>query len=121
MNDLEKIIRMNAFIQRKQGTLYLDGKEIVCVSLDRTYATFEKEITEPLTDAQLDDLLGQIYGKPPATQPREEDENGLAVGDLVSITADGLIESISSSGYMVRVHGEIIPMGKEFVKRVGGR
>lgn len=118
MNDVEKIIRINAFIQRKMGTLYLDGKEVEVVSLDRTYVMGKKEITEPLTDEQLEELLGQTYGKPPAKQPREEDERGIAVGDMVSITADGKIESISPSGYMVRVHGEIIPMGKEFVKRV---
>ena len=121
MNEVEKIIRMNAFIQRKMGTLYLDGKEIVAVSLDRTYATNEEEITEPLTDEQLEELLGQTFGKPPAKQPREEDEYHIAVGDLVSITADGKIESISPSGYMVRVHGELVPMGKEFVKRVEGK
>lgn len=121
LNDAMKIIRMNAFIQHGKGTLYLDGKEVTVVSLDRSYVLGEHLIDEPLTDEQIEELLGQTFGKPPAKQPREEDENGLAVGDLVSIIADGKIESISPSGYMVRVHGEVIPMGKEFVKRVEGK
>src|SRR5260221_12905670 len=120
MNDIEKILRINAFIQRKVGTLYLDGKEVYAVALDHSVslAVIGDEADEILTDEQIEELLGQTFGKPPAKQPREEDEHGMAVGDLVSITADGIIESISPSGYMVRVHGELVPMGKEFVKRV---
>lgn len=120
MNDIEKILRINAFIQRKMGTLYLDGREVYAVALDHSvsFVVVGDEADETLTDEQLEELLGQTYGKPPAKQPREEDEHGLAVGDLVSISAHGIIESISPSGYMVRMHGEVIPMGKEFVKRV---
>ena len=40
-----------------------------------------------------------------------EQEN-LKVGDLVDVMASGKIESISESGYMVRVHGELVPFGK---------
>ncbi len=121
MNDAMKIIRMNAFIQRGLGTLYLDGKEVLCVALDCTCTFVDGGTDIPLTDEQLEELLGQTFGKPPAKQPREEDEYHIAVGDLVRFTADGIIESISPSGYMVRVHGELVPMGKEFVKRVEGK
>jgi len=40
-----------------------------------------------------------------------EQEN-LKVDDLVDVMASGKIESISESGYMVRVHGELVPFGK---------
>lgn len=74
MNDVEKIIRINAFIQRGLGSLYLDGKEVMVVSLDRSYVIVGDLINEPLTDEQLEELLGQTYGKPPAKPPREESE-----------------------------------------------
>lgn len=35
MNDILKIISINAYIQHT-GKLFLDGKEVFCVSLDRT-------------------------------------------------------------------------------------
>lgn len=68
MNDMMNIIRMNAYIQRNMGKLFLFGKEVLCVSLDRTI-TFagEGEGDVILTDAQLADLLAQTYGKAPAT------------------------------------------------------
>ena len=78
MNDIEKILRMNAFIQRGLGKLYLDGKEVEVVSLDRSYVAGQGLVNEPLTDAQLDDLLGQTFGKPPATQAPETPAERLA-------------------------------------------
>ncbi len=36
----------------------------------------------------------------------------LHMGDLVDVMASGKIESISESGYMVRVHGELVPFVK---------
>jgi len=38
------------------------------------------------------------------------------MGDLVDVMASGKIESISESGYMVRVHGELVPFVKTQVQ-----
>jgi hypothetical protein len=79
MKEIEKILRMNAFIQRGLGKLYLDGKEVISVSLDRSWASEEDyDPQRLLTDAQLDDLLGQTFGKPPATQAPETPAERLA-------------------------------------------
>ena len=40
----------------------------------------------------------------------------LHMGDLVDVMASGKIESISESGYMVRVHGELVPFVKTQVQ-----
>lgn len=60
MNDVEQIIRINGYIQRKLGTITYGGKEIFCVALDHS-CTFEdgEEIT--LDNAQLAELFRQTY------------------------------------------------------------
>ncbi len=59
-DDITKIIRINAYIQRGMGKVTLDDKEVICVSLDRTCATFDNpEIA--LSDDQLDDLFIQSF------------------------------------------------------------
>lgn len=62
MNNMLKIISINAYIQREMGKLYLSGKEVLCVALDGT-CTFDEGDEIALTDAQLTDLLGQMLGK----------------------------------------------------------
>lgn len=60
--ELLLIINLNAYIQRKLGTLILNGKEVMCLSLDRT-CTFEG-IGEPdikLTLSQLQNLCSQVH------------------------------------------------------------
>ncbi len=66
MNDMEKIMRINGFIQhtRMGGKLYLDGKEVSSVALDHS-VQFIDYTEEVLSDEQLEELLGQTYGKPP--------------------------------------------------------
>ena len=60
-NDMIKIIRINAYIQRGMGKVILDGKEVICVALDKTCTTVDDpEIG--LTDEQLDDLFIQSFG-----------------------------------------------------------
>lgn len=62
MNYMVKIININAYIQRGFGTITLDGKEVLCVSLDRT-CTFEGEGEGDmvLNDDQLEQLFDQTY------------------------------------------------------------
>lgn len=62
MNDMMNIVGLNTYIQRKFGKLFLDGKEILCVSLDRT-CTFEGRGEDDivLTDTQMADLMKQAY------------------------------------------------------------
>ena len=97
MDEAMKIIRINAFIQRKMGKLYLDGKEVEVVSLDRSYVAGQELVNEPLNDAQLDDLFGQTYGKPPATQAPETPAEQLA--ELFHTTYERLAPSF---GYETR-------------------
>jgi hypothetical protein len=86
MSDMVNIVRMNAYIQRNMGKLFLFGKEILCVSLDRT-CTFTGEGGDDimLTDAQLEDLLGQTYGKAPATS-----ENRVKVDEALVVDSDAI-------------------------------
>lgn len=71
MDEVMQILRINAYIQREMGKLYLSGKEVLCVALDRT-CTFhvEGEGDIELTDAQLDDLFKQTYGASPETEDK---------------------------------------------------
>jgi hypothetical protein len=58
-----KIIRINAFIQRKMGKVLLDGKEVSSVALDGS-CNFEN-YSEPevmLDKQQLDTLFAQTFG-----------------------------------------------------------
>ena len=64
MDDMMKIIRINAYIQRGMGEVTLDGKSVECVALDRT-CTFKSigELDEQeLTDDQLNALFSQTFG-----------------------------------------------------------
>jgi hypothetical protein len=60
MNDMLTIVNLNAYIQHT-GQIFLDGKAVLCISLDRT-CTFQAkgESDIILTDAQLEDLVRQI-------------------------------------------------------------
>lgn len=60
-DEMIKIIRINAYIQRGLGKVTLDGQEVVCVALDKTCAT-EDAPEIALTDEQLDDLFIQSFG-----------------------------------------------------------
>jgi hypothetical protein len=60
MNDMLKIVSLNAYIQRNMGKLELSGKEVLCVALDRTCTFQDDEDEITLTDAQLDELVRQI-------------------------------------------------------------
>ncbi len=60
-NDMIKIIRINAYIQRGMGKVTLDDKEVICVALDKTCAT-EDSPEIALTDEQLNDLFIQSFG-----------------------------------------------------------
>lgn len=61
VDDMVKIIRINAYIQRGMGKVTLDGKEVLCVALDKTCTTEDSpEIN--LTDEQLNDLFIQSFG-----------------------------------------------------------
>lgn len=46
MNDVEQIIRINGYIQRKLGTLTYGGKEILCVALDRSCTFLDPDAEE---------------------------------------------------------------------------
>jgi len=58
-----KIIRINAFIQRKMGKILLDGKVVDSVALDGS-CNFEdyKDPEVMLTNQQLDALFAQTFG-----------------------------------------------------------
>lgn len=62
MNYMLKIISINAYIQRGFGKITLDGKEVLCIALDRV-CTFEGEGEGDmvLTDDQLEALFNQTY------------------------------------------------------------
>jgi hypothetical protein len=58
-----KIIRINAYIQRKMGKVLLDGKEVICVALDNTCAVEGEDNPEiELTSEQLQGLFSQTFG-----------------------------------------------------------
>ncbi|HLJ32724.1 MAG TPA: hypothetical protein VKU38_03690 [Ktedonobacteraceae bacterium] len=63
VDDMVKILRINAYIQRGMGEVSLDEKKVVCVALDRTCA-FEDEYDaeQLLSDAQLNNLFHQTFG-----------------------------------------------------------
>lgn len=77
MNDILKIVNLNAYIQHT-GKLFLNGKEILWVSLDRT-CTFEGDSEEnniTLTDTQLEDLWYQATHLPEKNViPRDNDNS----------------------------------------------
>lgn len=60
MDDMLKIVSINAFIQHK-GKISLDGKQVFCVALDRicTFESMREQDNIELTDVQLDDLFSQ--------------------------------------------------------------
>ena len=63
MDEILKIFRINAYIQRGMGKIVLDGKEVDSVCLDRSWADEESYDPERfLTDEQLDDLFRQTFG-----------------------------------------------------------
>jgi hypothetical protein len=53
------ILRINAFIQSKQGKLYLDDKEILCVSLDNVCSFARHTPDIELTHEQITDLFNR--------------------------------------------------------------
>ena len=60
--ELGKIIRINAYIQRKMGKVTLDGKEVTVVALDGS-CVFEDDRQQITLDAaQLDSLFAQTWG-----------------------------------------------------------
>jgi hypothetical protein len=60
MNDVEQIIRINGYIQRKLGTLTYGGKEVYCVALDHS-CTFENGEEITLDDNQLAEVFRQTF------------------------------------------------------------
>ncbi len=68
MNDVMQIIRINGYIQRELGKLYLYGKEVLCVALDGTCTFVEGGADVELTAIQIEDLLNQTFGQAPATR-----------------------------------------------------
>lgn len=68
MNDVMQIIRINGYIQQGMGKLYLFGKEVLCVALDRTCTFVEGGTDVELTDLQLEDLFNQTFGQVPITE-----------------------------------------------------
>jgi len=63
------ILRINAFIQSVQGgKVYLNGKQVEVVALDRTCA-FEDMSEIELNDEQITNLFDQTHGKAPASAP----------------------------------------------------
>ncbi len=62
ITDMMKILRINAYIQRSMGDVLLDGKKVVCVSLDNTCAVEEENTGEiPLIPEQIDHLFKQTF------------------------------------------------------------
>jgi hypothetical protein len=63
MDDMVKVLRINAYIQRGMGEVSLDGKKVICVALDNTCA-FEGEGDgeQELTGEELDKLFHQTFG-----------------------------------------------------------
>lgn len=71
MNDIEQILRINAYIQRGIGKLTFGGKQIMCVALDHS-CTFEGPTLDEVT---LDDAqLAEVYRQTFFTPPKEERE-----------------------------------------------
>ena len=68
MNDVMQIIRINGYIQRELGKLYLFDKEVLCVALDGTCTFVEGGEDVELTAIQIEDLLNQTFGRAPATR-----------------------------------------------------
>lgn len=60
MNEMEQIIRINGYIQRKLGTLTYGGKPILCVALDHS-CTFEDGEEIMLDTNQLAEIFRQTY------------------------------------------------------------
>ncbi len=59
MNEIMKIIRINTYIQRKLGTVTLDGKEVLCVALDRSAAVEGGDGELALSEEQVEALYQQ--------------------------------------------------------------
>lgn len=62
INDMVKILRINAYIQYGKGDIWLEGKRVICVSLDNTCAVWEAMDEITLTPEQLDNLFNQTLG-----------------------------------------------------------
>lgn len=60
--EMVKIIRINAFIQRKMGKILLDGREVYCVALDGSCNFDDSSEEIMLTAEQLDMLFAQTFG-----------------------------------------------------------
>jgi hypothetical protein len=62
-DDITKILRINAYIQRRLGKVTLNGEEVTVIALDRSWAGVESyDPTRFLTDDELNDLFIQSYG-----------------------------------------------------------
>lgn len=61
MNDMVKIININAYIQRGLGKITLDDKEVLCIALDRMCTFKGSSIGNDveLDDDQLEGLFNQ--------------------------------------------------------------
>jgi hypothetical protein len=63
MNDIIKVLRINKYIQIDKGEVLLDGKRVICVTLNNTCAVEDEDTGEmPLTSEQLDHLFNQTFG-----------------------------------------------------------
>lgn len=71
IDEMVKIIRINAYIQRNLGKVYLNGNEVESVCLDRSWADEgDYDPDRLLTDEQLDDLFRQTFGAQPESEVR---------------------------------------------------
>jgi hypothetical protein len=63
VSDLVKIIRINAYIQRKMGKVHHNGQEVICVALDMTCALEGEDTAEvELSGEEIDALFKQTFG-----------------------------------------------------------
>lgn len=74
MNEIEQIIRINAYIQRGLGTITLMGKEVYCVAMDRTVTFKSNELIDEkeASDDELAAMFGQTFTVGTQKTPRQK-------------------------------------------------